>query len=138
MAGSLSDDTENKILAHSVGKETWSPVGNVYIALFIKAPNESYDGEEIPTSQGGIPTGYVRFPTDPAKWSDPSGGSIKNFVPFEFGPAAVEWGEVQGVAVMPSENGGTPIWYGTFSSPRVITAGEKLTFDKDAFVLSLN
>jgi hypothetical protein len=138
MAGSLSDDAENKILAHSVGKEIWEPVGTVYIALYTTAPNENTDGVEVESLQGSIPTGYERFPASADKWQEPSGGSIKNAVPFIFGPAGVEWGDIQGVAVLPAATGGSPIWYGTFSSPRMVTAGEKLVFDTTAFILSLN
>jgi len=138
MAGSLSDNAENKILSHSVGKSTWDPVGNVYIALYRVAPNEATDGTEVPTTENGIVTGYSRFPTSPSSWTDPAAGSIKNEVKFEFGPASVAWGEIQGVAVINASSGGTPIWYGTFSSPRTVVAGEKLTFEASAFVLSLN
>jgi len=137
MAGSLSDYAENKILAHSVGKAAWSAISSVYVALYTNAPNENTNGTEVATTVGASATNYARFTTNAASWSDPSAGEIKNAVQFTFGPASVTWGDIQGVAVLDAASGGNIIWYGTFTSPRTIVAGEKLIFDPNAFVLSL-
>jgi len=137
MAGSLSDYAENKILSHSVGKATWAAISNVYIALYKVTPNENTNGEEIATLEGAVSTNYSRLQTTADSWADPTGGSITNSQTLSFGPASVPWGDVEGVAVLDASTGGNIIWYGTFTSPRAIAAGEKLIFDPGAFVLSL-
>lgn len=137
MAGSLSDYAENKILAHSVGKAAWSAISSVYIALYTTAPNENTNGTEVPSTINGAVTSYSRYTTSAASWSDPSNGEIKNAQQFVFGPASVTWGDIEGIAVLDAASGGNIIWYGTFTSPRTVVAGEKLIFDPNAFVLSL-
>lgn len=145
MAGSLSNYAEKSVLAHSVGKTAWAFPTTVYIALYTVAPNENTDGAEVQTAIGSIVTGYERFKAhkslseNPEIWAEPTeDGTITNAVPFVFGPASTTWGDIEGVAVINAASGGTPIWYGTFTSPRTVVAGEKLIFDAGAFVLSLN
>lgn len=145
MAGSLSDYAEKKILAHSIGKTSWAMPTTVHIALYTTPPNENTDGVEVPTNVNGSPTGYARcvaykLNAQSAEiWQDPTNeGTITNAVAFEFGPATSTWGNIEGVAVLDAESGGNKIWYGTFTSPRTVLAGEKLVFGAGSFVLALN
>lgn len=138
MAGSLSNYAENKILAHSVGKESWTMPSAVYIALYTTAPNENTNGTEVQETINGVSSNYARRSTSATSWTIPTNGNISNAVTFEFGPASIAWGNIDGVAVLDAQNGGNVIWYGTFSSPRTILAGEKLVFDIGSFLLTLN
>lgn len=137
MAGSLSDYAENKVLAHSVGKTAWAMPSTVYVALYTQTPTENTNGVEVPTLQATMSTGYARLLTSPSSWSEPSGGELSNAQTFSFGAAATTWGQVEGVAILDAATSGNVIWYGAFSSPRTVVAGEKLIFDPGAFVLSL-
>lgn len=137
MAGSLSDYAENKVLAHSVGKTAWSMPSTVYVALYVQTPTENTNGTEVAALEGATNTGYARLLTNASSWSEPAGGELSNAQTFSFGPASATWGQIEGVALLDAQTSGNVIWYGTFSSPRTVVAGEKLIFDPGAFVLSL-
>lgn len=137
MAGSLSNDAENKILKHSVGLAAWTlpKTDKVYCALFSLAPTDDTTGTEV---SGG---NYDRVElTASTAWNEPVNGSMSNKADIVFPTANADWGDVEAMALFDDQKsvGGNIIWYGTFSSPRTILQGEALRFPAGSLVLSLN
>lgn len=95
MAGSLSNWAEDKIIAHSVGKESWAFPSSVFLALYTTAPSDDIEGTEVSI----VSTGYYKKKLSSSFWGG-SQGTLYNADETTFGPALSSWGSVEGLAVL--------------------------------------
>lgn len=140
MAGNLSNYAEAKILQHSVGAATWSPV-TAYVGLFTTAPDDTATASNNGTYTGEVSgNGYARQTTT---WGSPSYSSaattISNSAAITF-PTATggAWGSIVAVGIFDAATGGNLIWWGTLLSPKTVGLGETFQFGVGALSLSLD
>ena len=128
---SFSDYAEGAILAHIVGKTTFSPV-TCYIALVTTTPTDASTGATLvePSTTG---TAYARKSTAAGDWNAPAGTSptqMSNANAITFATATGGgWGAIVGFALCDSATvgAGNVLAWGTVTS-KTISAGDTASF----------
>jgi hypothetical protein len=108
MAGSLTQYLEQALLAHIVGKTSYT-MPTAYVALFTAAPSNSGGGTEMSGS------GYARASTSGSTWNAASGGapaSISNASAITFAQATANWSSIVAFALMDASTSGNMLVWG--------------------------
>jgi hypothetical protein len=135
---------ENKILNHLLRNSTYSPPAHIYIALFTTPPNDKSIGVEVletkpPTTEEDNPnlyTGYTRIEAPAFTIGNDSIATLATTVTFP--TAIIDWGEVNGIALMDDVTGGNFLFIGALDYPVTISAGETLQINSGTMGFIIN
>jgi hypothetical protein len=92
-----------------------------YVSLHTAAP-QTGDAHEI------FGLGYQRELIAGTDWTTPANALSSTAVAVTFPTAGSAWGTVTHVGLYDSPSGGTLLWWGAIVTPRVVGAGETLSF----------
>lgn len=132
MAGSKSNDLENKILNHILGGSDYTRPGTVYIALFTAAPTDSTSGTEV----SGGSYARVSVTNNATNWPAASGGSKSNGTTITFATATANWGTVVAFAIMDASSGGNIMYWGDLTTSKAIDNGDTASFAASAITIT--
>ena len=116
-----SDYAENKVLDLLNGKTAFA-LPTAYLALFTGAPSDTGGGIEV---SGG---NYSRVATTGATWTAASGGAASNALAITFPVASAPWGTVSHYATFDAPTGGNMLRWAKLLGPKVVPAGETVSF----------
>lgn len=129
MAGSFTDNTENKIIDHARGKTTWA-LPSVWVGLYTAAPSDAGGGTEV---TGGS---YARKSTAGADWNAAASGSGDNANAITFVTATADWGTVTHFGLFDAASGGNLIAWASLTASRTILNGDTAQFAANTLVLT--
>lgn len=134
---SYSDFSENKILNHSMGKESWTMPATVAMALCTVVPTDSSTGASITEATY---TGYARKVIAASALGAASGGEIKNSEALTFAECTSGSSTIIGFAVCDSstKGAGNAICWGTITSTVISTTQTPPQVAANGLVLSLD
>ena len=121
----------NKVLDHVMGKGDYTPPSPVYLGIFSTSISPLGIGTEI------IGNGYTRIETGPVHWTTSDTGQMRNVVPFTFGPATADWGNVYALALIGPGNN-VLLWQKINTAPFRINEGQSLLVSANEITLSLD
>lgn len=130
---SKSDYLENKLLAHELAHENFTPPTHHYFALFTSAPNDAGGGAEVSGN------GYQRkaMVLDDTLWTTPAGGEAANAVALQFvEPTGLGWGTPTHFGIFDAASGGNLLRFGPITTPKVIGPGSIAYFPPGSLVIS--
>jgi hypothetical protein len=134
---SYSDFAENKILNHSMGKESWTMPTTVAMALCTETPTDAKTGATI--VEAGY-TGYARKVIAASALSAASGGEIKNSEALTFAECTASSSVVQsfGICDSSTKGAGNLIAWGTVTSVTISTTQTPANVAANALVVTLD
>lgn len=125
MVGSLALYSENKVLEHVVGKNSFTMPATPFLALFTVAPTHE-DGTGGTEASAG---NYGRLSCPGTNWGAAAAGAIANSAAIEFPECSgANWGELNGFALMTLETEGEMILWGEITTPKTINIGDTAKF----------
>jgi len=131
MAGSKSNYLENALLDHALGGPDYVRPANIWIALYLEAPNDAGGGLEV---SGGS---YYRpqLPNDLSTWAAAIGGSKTNLVEVVFPLTSAAWGLVVAYAIHDDPVAGNMLYWGEFDDPPTVGIGSTAKFVNGALTV---
>lgn len=137
MSGSLSEYAETALLAHVVGKTSYT-MPSIYLALCTTVPTSASTGSTIVEATY---TGYARLATS-GDWGSPTAGApstIYNASALTFAACTGSTSTIVGFAGCDSAttSAGDMIWWGSCSSTVISTTQTPATFAVSALELTL-
>ena len=127
MSGSFSDYCELAVLAHVVGKTSFT-MPTTYLALVTTLPTDASIGSTL-VEPSTVGTAYARLATS-GLWGTASAGAIANGSTMTFATATgAGWGTIVGFAIVDSGTvaAGNVIAWGSLTS-KTILAGDTASF----------
>ena len=115
----ISDYLENALINEVLRNVGYTPSATVYLALFTTATTDAGGGTEVTGGSGPYARQAITF-------SAASGGATSNSgaVSFAGMPAAT----VTHAAIMDASTAGNMLFHGALSAPKIVGAGDTLTF----------
>jgi hypothetical protein len=102
-----------------------------FVALYTAAPSDAGGGTEV---VGG--TGYSRQSVTFDAAATP-GGTTQNSGAISFTAAGGSWGTVTHLGIFTAVSGGSLLWHGALTTPRIMNDGDTLTFNTANIDLTL-
>jgi len=134
---------EKALLAHSVGKATFTKPANTYAALFTTSPSVNYLDS---TAEDGVEVSGASYTRKQITWGDATAStdltnssSIKNSNPIVWNNITSSWGTVTTVGVFdsPTVGGGNLLWFGPLSASVTLTTNDTFTIPANSLTLTL-
>lgn len=124
MAGSKSNDLENKLLDHVLGGGDYTRPATVYIALYTVAEDDAGGGTEVAAGD------YVRkaVTNNATNWPAASGGAKSNGTEIAFAEATSSWGTVVSFGIWDAVSGGNLMYWGDLAVSKTIDGGDTAKF----------
>jgi len=135
--GSFSDYLENELLDHVLGGSDFARPATVYLALLTAAPDDTDTGSTLTEATY---TGYARksVTNDETSFPAASGGSKQNGTTIEFAECTGGSSTVTHVAIVDAATLGNVLAYGTLTTSKAVSNGDKLVFDPNDITLTLD
>lgn len=127
---------EAALLDHVIGKATYTPPANWFVALYTTTPTAD-DGTGGTESTGGA---YARVSTAAADWNSAATGDpsiIDNLNAITFATATDNWGTINGVGLFTISTGGTVQMFQALTTPKAVGTDDALQFAAGALDLKL-
>lgn len=133
MAGSLSTFLENALLNHTFKVSEFTVPTNLYIALFVTAPDDdNVGGVEVST----IGTGYIRQVAN--AWTPSAEGLIANESGIAFSEATALWGIITAFGIFDAVVDGNLLAWGNMTITKNVTLGDVVEFGAGAITVTLD
>jgi len=134
VAGSASNDLENKVLNHILGGDDYTRPANVYLALYTSAPTDAGGGTEV---SGGS---YARkqVANNATNWPAATNGQKSNGVEIAFAEATASWGTVVAVGIHDAPEGGNLMFWADLQTPKEIGAGDTARFPAGSITITMD
>ena len=124
----------NQILDHVLGGPPYTPLANVYLALYNVVPSAGGVGG-VEVSAPGY--GRKLIVNDSSQWSSAGSASKYNLNTLTFSGAGVPWGVIVGASLMDSGSGGNVLVWGTLQEAKSIYIGDIATFPAGSITVTL-
>lgn len=131
--GSFTDYTENAVLAHIVGKTSFT-MPAAYVGLSTTTVTDAGGNVTEPNSNAG----YARAVTSGGAWSVASGGYITNVATIPFTQANSSWGSITDYTLCNSLALGNVTIYGALTTAKTIGIGDNGAFAPGTLVFTLD
>lgn len=135
--------TENKILDHLFGGQTYTPSGTLYLGLSYTQPSE--DNTLFPnfTEPDGS-TGYSRISLINSKsnWTTATNGVLTNSTPISFTRANTQWNDefsiLQYLGIFDNSVNGNMLIYQPINIADIVTSGTQIIFPSGSIKFNMN
>jgi len=125
MVGSAALYSENKMLEHLVGKNSFTMPATPFLALFTVAPTAE-DGTGGTEASAG---NYARITCPGTNWGAAADGAIANSAAVEFAECSgTNWGTINGFALFDAVTVGNMLIWGEITTPKDINIGDTAKF----------
>lgn len=108
--------TDNKLIDHLLGSNTFTKPSTLYVALFVGNPSSG--GTEVSTSGSAYARVTSTFTI--------SSGTATNTAAIEWATATSSWGTIDWVAIYDASTGGNQLVTAALSSSKTIASGDVL------------
>ena len=108
--------TDNKLIDHLLGSNTYTKPSTLYVALFVGNPSSG--GTEVSTSGSAYARVTSTFTI--------SGGNATNTAAIEWATATSSWGTIDWVAIYDASTSGNQLVTAQLSSSKTIASGDVL------------
>lgn len=132
---SLTDSTEKEVLRYLFGRIPFTPPPLYYAGVSSTDINEDGTGATEPS---GGNYSRVAIPNIDGVGFNFSGGQITNGTQVSFPTASAAWGQQNFIAFFDQSTGGTVKMRGSLSPAQTILTNERMFFDPQDLVLTLN
>lgn len=133
--GSCALYSENKLLEHLVGKNSFTMPATPFLALFTVAPTHEDGTGGTEASLGN----YARITCPGASWGAAADGAIANTTAIVFATCSgANWGTMNGFALYDAITAGNMIIWGKIVTPKVIDIADTAKFAIGDFAVTLN
>lgn len=135
--GAASNYLENKVLDHTLKNTAYTQPSNLYLALFKNNSGNAAANLEanIITDEVSSGIGYVR---KAITFSGAASGQTSNSANVVFDTATSAWGTVTHYAIMDAVSTGNVLYWGAFTTPRTVDAGNTMQVGATNLVISLD
>jgi hypothetical protein len=115
---------QNYIVGLLFGRTPTAPPTTYYVAMMTQAPDVTNDGTQLSEPVGA---GYARIsiPNDGTTWGAPAGGVVANINTVTWAAATADWPTTSHYALCDAATGGNVYLFGTFRTPRKVSAGHQ-------------
>lgn len=128
---SASDEYETKILQSWFGKVTSTIPNDYFFATYKGTPGDG----TVPAEPTGGSYARASIPNGTANWTV-SGSQASNASAIRMATASADWGTIYGWGLHAGTSGGTPVVYGTLTTPVVIVSGQAPIVPTNALVIN--
>jgi hypothetical protein len=129
--GFFTDYLKDKIIGHIFGKAVLTPP-NIYLALSSSLPDE--DGNNFSEPAG---SGYHRFATTAANWTDPQAGALTNVTRICMDMACGDWGIITHFGLFDAQQGGHLLLAGVLQQSLNVVPGAIVNFEQGQLCINL-
>ena len=116
------------LLNHVLRAIPYTPPTGIYVALYTTTPTPTSPGVEV--GSGG---GYMR---QQATFTAPVSGVVSNAADVLFPIATLPWNTIVAFALLDAPTGGNMLYFGTFSTPRLVDVNDQPKFPIGSLVIS--
>lgn len=120
MADAFSNFLRDALNNHFRGGTAYTPAATHYYALMTTMPNAANAGG-VEVSGGSY--ARVAYTNNTSNYPAPSGGTVQNANPINWGTATGNWGTVVGVAVYDASSGGNLLAFAVLTTATTINSG---------------
>ena len=125
----FSNYLEEEILKAALNGQSFPLIPTVYLGLHLSSPTDADTGLEVDRPS------YTRIQVD---FDSPTGGSTSNMYEVNFPIATESWGTITHFGIYSAITSGNLLFWGTFSSPVLIDAGDTLRIPQSSIALSID
>jgi len=137
--GAISDFLETAYINHTFRGIGYTAPTTLAVALCTASPGETGTGSAMSEVTGGA---YSRVSVAPgtANWAAVSAGNgtTNNLNTITFPTATASWGTINYVAICDALSGGNMLFYGSLSSPAVVSSGDTFTFSAGSLAVTID
>lgn len=112
---------DNLILNSALRGQPFTPITQVYVALYTVPPGFDTPGVEV----SGSGTGYLR---PSVTFSAPNNGQVMNLTDVNFPIAVDHWGTIVAFGLVDALTSGNVLYFGTLSTARLVSAADQVRF----------
>ena len=127
MAGSFSNDLEDKVLDHILGGGDYSRLATVYIGLWTATLDDTSTGSTAGECTGGS-YARVSITNNATNWPAASSGAKANGAAITFPQATGSWGTATDFAILSAATAGDILGYGDLTVSKAISSGDTASF----------
>jgi hypothetical protein len=133
---SMTSYLEKKLLDHMLGISSFTMPTTVYASLHTASPGQS---GSLTNEVSSTSSGYGRVAiTAKMNATDPvSGISVSNAI-ILYGPATINWGTINYIAISDALSGGNMLMYGALTIAQTTPIGESVQFSVGQFIVQFS
>jgi hypothetical protein len=126
--------SEDKILDHSLGTQSWTSPANIYLALYTTSPS-------APDGTGGVEVADAgAYARQAIAFNVASAGATDNTAEIVFPTATANWGVITGFGIHDSatHGGGNLIYFGNWATSKDISTNDIFRLPAGNLTISLD
>lgn len=134
MADAFGNFLRDALNDHLRGGTAYSPAATHYYALMTSMPLASGGGVEV----SGGSYARVAYTNNTSNYPAPSGGTVQNANPIDWGTATGDWGTIVGVAVYDASSGGNLLAFALLTTATTVLSGNPFSIPTNSATFNYN